>query len=144
MKINIILLIKGAIMTWGYALIILIIGFIIGVLAIYFANSNLYKKKYLEDELKKKNYELKEYHKELISHFSRGAELLDKIAEDYRQLYQNAVKSSHELMSDIPIENKNFKYRLNESELDKNKFLIDLPPKDYFEGSSGIFSLKKK
>ncbi|MGP1927505.1 MAG: Z-ring associated protein ZapG [Arsenophonus sp. NC-QC1-MAG3] len=124
-------------MIWEYALIGLIVGFIIGALVVRFRNTKLHNQQTLQDELKKKNHELEEYHKELINHFAYSAELVDKMAKDYRQLYQHIVKSSHELMSDMPIQNNFFNYHL--TKLDNNQAHINLPPKDYSEGSSGLF-----
>ncbi|MGP1956690.1 MAG: Z-ring associated protein ZapG [Arsenophonus sp. NC-PE1-MAG3] len=124
-------------MIWEYALIGLIVGFIIGALVFRFGNAKLRNQQALQDELKKKNHELEKYRKELINHFACSTELLDKMAQDYRQLYQYMAKSSHELISDLPIQNNFFNYRL--SELDNNQAHINLPPKDYSEGSSGLF-----
>ncbi|MGP1958440.1 MAG: Z-ring associated protein ZapG [Arsenophonus sp. NC-CH8-MAG3] len=124
-------------MIWEYTLIGLIAGFIIGALVVRFGNTKLRNQKALQDALKKKNHELEEYRKELINHFACSAELLDNMAQDYRKLYQHMAKSSHELISDLPIQNNFFNYRL--TELDNNQANINLPPKDYSEGSSGLF-----
>ncbi|MFP3029392.1 MAG: Z-ring associated protein ZapG [Arsenophonus sp.] len=124
-------------MTWEYLLIALIVGFIIGVLLIRFGNTKIRNQQALQTELEKKTHELEEYHKELIKHFARSAELFDNMAKDYRQLYQHMPKSFHELISDIPIKNNSFKYRL--TELDNDQSFINSQPKDYSEGSSGLF-----
>ncbi|MGP1924785.1 MAG: Z-ring associated protein ZapG [Arsenophonus sp. NEOnobi-MAG3] len=124
-------------MTWEYVLIALIVGFIIGVLLVRFGNTKLHNQQALQAKLEKKTHELEEYHKELISHFARSAELLDNMAQDYRQLYQHMPKSSLELRSDMQIQNNSFNYRL--TELDNDQASVKLPPKDYSEGSSGLF-----
>lgn len=131
-------------MTWEYALIGLIVGFIIGALLVRFGNTKLRNQQALQAELEKKNHELEEYRKELVSHFARSAELLDNMAQDYRQLYQHMAKSSHELMPDMPIQNNPFNYRLTESESDNDQAPVNLPPKDYSEGASGLFSTIKE
>ncbi|MBD2810106.1 DUF1043 family protein [Xenorhabdus sp. Vera] len=126
-------------MTWEYALIGLIIGFIGGALAVRFGSSKLRQQNALQAELEKNRAELEEYRKELVSHFARSAELLDNMARDYRQLYQHMAKSSNDLMPNIPVQDNPFNYRLSESEAEKNKIAADKPPRDYSEGASGLF-----
>ncbi|OTA17527.1 cytochrome D ubiquinol oxidase subunit III [Xenorhabdus vietnamensis] len=126
-------------MTWEYALIGLIIGFIIGALAVRFGSSKLRQQNEQQVELEKNRAELEEYRKELVSHFARSAELLDNMAHDYRQLYQHMAKSSNELMPNMPVQDNPFNYRLNESEAETNKITTNMPPRDYSEGASGLF-----
>lgn len=126
-------------MTWEYALIGLVIGFIIGALVVRYGNSKVRQQKTMQVELEKKNEELEEYRKELVGHFARSAELLDNMARDYRQLYQHMAKSSSELMSDMPEQDNPFNYRLTESEADNDQAPVKMPPRDYSEGASGLF-----
>ncbi|MBC8944672.1 MULTISPECIES: Z-ring associated protein ZapG [Xenorhabdus] len=126
-------------MTWEYALIGLIIGFIIGALAVRFGSTKLRQQNAVQAELEKNRAELEEYRKELVSHFARSAELLDNMARDYRQLYQHMAKSSNELMPNMPVQDNPFNYRLNESKTDSNQIVTDMPPRDYSEGASGLF-----
>ncbi|MBC8952650.1 MULTISPECIES: Z-ring associated protein ZapG [Xenorhabdus] len=126
-------------MTWEYALIGLIIGFIVGALAVRFGSSKVRQQNELQAELEKNRTELEEYRKELVSHFARSAELLDNMARDYRQLYQHMAKSSNDLMPNMPIQDNPFNYRLSGSEAEKNKMASDIPPRDYSEGASGLF-----
>ncbi|KMJ44918.1 Z-ring associated protein ZapG [Xenorhabdus khoisanae] len=126
-------------MTWEYALIGLIIGFIVGALAVRFGSSKVRQQNELQAELEKNRTELEEYRKELVSHFARSAELLDNMARDYRQLYQHMAKSSNDLMPNMPIQDNPFNYRLSKSEAEKNKMASDMPPRDYSEGASGLF-----
>ncbi len=81
-------------MTWEYALIGLVVGIIIGAVAMRFGNRKLRQQQSLQYELEKNKAELEEYREELVSHFARSAELLDNMATDYRQLYQHMAKSS--------------------------------------------------
>lgn len=134
---------EGVTMTWEYALIGLIVGFIIGTLVVRFGNTKLHNQQALQAELKKKNRELEEYRKELVSNFACNTKLLDNMAQDYWQLYQHIAKSSHELMPDIEIQNNPFKYQLTESELNNDRAPMNLPPKDYSEASSGLFRSMK-
>ncbi len=79
-------------MTWEYALIGLVVGIIIGAVAMRFGNRKLRQQQALQYELEKNKAELDEYREELVSHFARSAELLDTMAHDYRQLYQHMAK----------------------------------------------------
>jgi uncharacterized membrane-anchored protein YhcB (DUF1043 family) len=87
-------------MTWEYALIGLVVGIIIGAVAMRFGNRKLRQQQALQFELEKNKAELEEYREELVSHFARSAELLDNMAHDYRQLYQHMAKSSNNLLPD--------------------------------------------
>ncbi len=80
-------------MTWEYALIGLVVGIIIGAVAMRFGNRKLRQQQALQFELEKNKAELEEYREELVSHFARSAELLDNMADDYRQLYQHMAKA---------------------------------------------------
>ncbi len=80
-------------MTWEYALIGLVVGIIIGAVAMRFGNRKLRQQQALQYELEKNKAELEEYREELVSHFARSAELLDNMAHDYRQLYQHMAKA---------------------------------------------------
>lgn len=89
-------------MTWEYALIGLVVGIIIGALAMRFGNRKLRQQKTLQDELEKSKTDLDQYRRELVNHFARSAELLDNMAKDYRQLYQHMATSSNNLLPDMP------------------------------------------
>ena len=88
-------------MTWEYALIGLVVGIIIGAVAMRFGNRKLRQQQALQYELEKNKAELDEYREELVSHFARSAELLDTMAHDYRQLYQHMAKSSSSLLPEL-------------------------------------------
>ncbi|WP_434525801.1 Z-ring associated protein ZapG [Photorhabdus asymbiotica] len=126
-------------MTWEYALIGLIVGFVIGALVMRFGNTKLRQQEALQTELENNKSELEEYRKELVGHFAHSAELLDNMARDYRQLYQHMVKSSHELMPNMPVQENPFNYRLTESEADNDQVPVKMPPRDYSDGASGLF-----
>ncbi len=68
-------------MTWEYALIGLVVGIIIGAVAMRFGNRKLRQQQALQYELEKNKAELDEYREELVSHFARSAELLDTMAQ---------------------------------------------------------------
>ena len=99
-------------MTWEYALIGLVVGIIIGAVAMRFGNRKLRQQQSLQYELEKNKAELEEYREELVSHFARSAELLDNMATDYRQLYQHMAKSSSSLLPELTAETNPFRNRL--------------------------------
>ncbi|AKH90064.1 MULTISPECIES: Z-ring associated protein ZapG [Edwardsiella] len=123
-------------MTWEYALIGLVVGLIIGALAMRFGNRKLRQQQALQDELEKSKTDLDQYRQELVNHFARSAELLDNMAKDYRQLYQHMATSSNNLLPDMPAHDNPFRYRLTEA--DNDQAPVEIPPRDYSEGASGL------
>ena len=120
-------------MTWEYALIGLVVGIIIGAVAMRFGNRKLRQQQALQYELEKNKAELEE----LVSHFARSAELLDTMAHDYRQLYQHMAKSSSSLLPELSAEANPFRNRLAESEASNDQAPVQMP-RDYSEGASGL------
>ena len=116
-------------MTWEYALIGLVVGIIIGAVAMRFGNRKR-QQQALQYELEKNKAELDEYREELVSHFARSAELLDTMAHDYRQLYQHMAKSSSSLLPELSAEANPFRNRLAESEASNDQAPVQMP-RDY-------------
>jgi len=123
----------GVIMTWEYALIGLVVGIIIGAVAMRFGNKKLREQRSLQYELEKSKAELADYREELTNHFAHSAELLDNMARDYRQLYQHMAKGSN----DLPGEKNPFAYQLTESEADNDQVPVQMP-RDYPDSASGL------
>ena len=124
-------------MTWEYALIGLVVGLIIGALAMRFGNKKLREQRSLQYELEKTKAELADYREELTSHFAQSAELLDNMARDYRQLYQHLAKGSNDLLPNLPGEKNPFAYQLTGSEADNDQSPIQMP-RDYPDSASGL------
>jgi len=124
-------------MTWEYALIGLVVGIVIGAVAMRFGNRKLRQQQALQYELEKNKAELEEYREELVSHFARSAELLDNMADDYRQLYQHMAKSSSSLLPEMTAESNPFRNRLAESEASNDQAPVQMP-RDYSDGASGL------
>lgn len=123
-------------MTWEYALIGLVVGLIIGALAMRFGNRKLRQQQALQNELEKSKTDLDQYRQELVNHFARSAELLDNMAKDYCQLYQHMATSSNNLLPDMPAHDNPFRYRLTEA--DNDQAPVEIPPRDNSEGASGL------
>ncbi|MDF7679274.1 Z-ring associated protein ZapG [Enterobacteriaceae bacterium ESL0689] len=124
-------------MTWEYALAGLVVGIIIGAVAMRFGNRKLRQQQALQCELEKNKNELEGYRKELISHFARSAELLDNMADDYRQLYQHMAKSSSNLLPETMADANPFRHHLADSEAGNDQAPVQMP-RDYSEGASGL------
>ena len=62
-------------MTWEYALIGLVVGVVIGAVAMRFGNRKLRQQQVLQNELEKSKTDLEEYRQELVGHCARSAEL---------------------------------------------------------------------
>ncbi|MGL9769614.1 MAG: Z-ring associated protein ZapG [Sodalis sp. (in: enterobacteria)] len=125
-------------MTWEYLLIGLVVGIIIGVVAMRFGNRKLYQQQKFQHELKKSKAELNEYREKLINHFAHSAELLDKMADDYRQLYKHMAKSSNSLLPDKCTKDNSFRYRLTEAEADNDQIPLEMRQRDYPESASEL------
>ncbi|WP_338560475.1 Z-ring associated protein ZapG [Erwinia sp. E_sp_B04_7] len=124
-------------MTWEYALIGLVVGLIIGAVAMRFGNSKLREQRSMQYELEKTKAELADYREELTGHFAQSAELLDNMARDYRQLYQHMAKGSNDLLPNLPGEKNPFAYQLTESEADNDQVPVQMP-RDYPDSASGL------
>ncbi|AIX50075.1 MULTISPECIES: Z-ring associated protein ZapG [Pantoea] len=124
-------------MTWEYGLIGLVIGIIVGAVAMRFGNKKLREQRSMQYELEKSKAELADYREELTNHFAQSAELLDNMARDYRQLYQHMAKGSNDLLPNLPGEKNPFAYQLTEAEADNDQVPVQIP-RDYSEGASGL------
>ncbi len=129
-------------MTWEYALIGLVVGIVIGALAVRFGNRKLRQQKELQTDLEKGKAELEAYRQELVGHFAQSAELLNNMARDYRQLYQHMAKSSNDLLPDLPVQENPFRFRLGESESENDQAPVEMP-RDYSGEASGLLRADK-
>ncbi|AWH88395.1 Z-ring associated protein ZapG [Limnobaculum parvum] len=135
-------------MTWEYALIAgLVVGLIIGALVMRFGNRKLRQQTALQQELNKNKAELEAYRQELVSHFSHSAELLEKMAQDYRQFQKHMIKSSTALLPDMATSDNPFSYinyKPVSSASEQEQLSANIPPRDYSEGASGLFRPERK
>lgn len=124
-------------MTWEYALIGLVVGIVIGAISMRFSKSKLQQES-LQYELKQSKAELDEQRKKLSNHFARSAELLDNMADDYRQLYQHMLKSSNNLLPNQRVKENPFRYRLSEAETDNEQIPAKTQPQDSLKNASNL------
>lgn len=125
-------------MTWEYALIGLVVGVIIGAVGMRFGNRKLRQQQTLQHELESSKAELEEYREELTGHFARSAELLDNMADDYRQLYQHMAKSSNSLLPNRPGDDNPFRHRLTGVEAENDQIPVEMQPRDYSDSATGL------
>lgn len=118
---------------WECTLIGLVVGMIIGAVTMRFGNHKLRQQQTLQHELERSKAELDEYREKLTKYFVRSAELLDNMADDYRQLYQHIAENSNSL-----VPNQRFKDSRCLTDVDNNRILAKTQPRDYPESTSGL------
>lgn len=118
---------------WECTLIGLVVGMIVGAVTMRFGNRKLRRQQTLQHELERSKAELDEYREKLTKHFVRSAELLDNMADDYRQLYQHIAKSSNSL-----VPNQHVKDSRCLTEVDNSQIPAEMQPRDYPESTSGL------
>ncbi|MDP9501132.1 YhcB family protein [Bisgaard Taxon 45] len=125
---------------WQAAGIGLVIGLILGYLFLRFTKDSVKKQLKTETELQKVKNQLDSQKQQLEKHFSESAELLKNIAQDYQKLYKHVANSSSTLLPELS-NNPLFSSNLIGAEpIDKtNPSNKDEQPRDYSEGSSGLF-----
>ncbi|QLB12826.1 hypothetical protein EV697_101525 [Bisgaardia hudsonensis] len=137
--------------TWQAVLIGLVIGFIIGYLALRLTKGSVKKQLKTESELKQTKTELETQKQHLEKHFSESADLLKTLAQDYQKLYKHLATSSTELLPELAnkelfsknlIDNKEEKQDAIDIEVNKTEDDKD-QPRDYSEGASGILKAEK-
>lgn len=132
-------------MTWIPALLIFVVGALIGAFVARLGNKNVKQQKELKKDLDKSRYELEQYRQELVDHFARSAELLDNVAKDYSKLYEHMAKTSTELMPNLPAQDNPFAHRISNLTAVKAEHSDDETqgqPRDYANGATGLFSGK--
>lgn len=118
-------------MIWEYGLVCLVVGIIIGAVAMRFGSKAAREGQNLQYELKAAKEELADCREELAGYFAHSAELLDKMAHDYRQLYRHMAKSSGDFLRNLPDEQNPFIQRLQREEMDDESLKIVQTPRDY-------------
>ena len=119
---------------WQAALIGLVLGFIIG----YF----LLRQVKTEAELRVAKEQLESQKQQLEKHFAESADLLKSLAQDYQKLYQHLARSSNQLLPELNDSNL-FQHSLPDEKGNVSLSKTEDPPKDYSEGSSGLFKAER-
>ncbi|WP_233117397.1 YhcB family protein [Aggregatibacter actinomycetemcomitans] len=128
---------------WQAALIGLVIGFIIGYFLLRITKESAKKQVKTEAELRVAKEQLESQKQQLEKHFAESADLLKSFAQDYQKLYQHFAQSSTRLLPELN-DNSLFQHDLlDDKDNPMNSQNTDDQPKDYSEGSSGLFKAEK-
>lgn len=120
---------------WQILLIGLIVGFFIGYLVARFTNGSVKAQKQAQQELKQANETIAEQKEQLEQHFTETSDLMKNLAQDYQKLYQHFAKTSTVLLPD----NHKEIFALTQENPTPQLRAKEEQPKDYSEGSSGLF-----
>lgn len=136
---------------WQVLVIGLIIGAIIGYLIARFSNANVKKQIKTIKKLEETKQQLEQQQKDLEQHFQQSAELMKNLAQNYQALYQHFGQASltllpntekpcfAELLTTTQAEQAKTEQKNTEPTLEQT----NIPPRDYSEGSSGLFKSTK-
>ena len=119
----------------------LLIGFIIGAIFVYVAlrfTQSSKKQAAIEAELKQAKNQLSEQQAHLEAHFAQSAEMFKTLIVDYQKLYRHYANSADKLLNK-PDQKGLFTEQLINAKVDNDP---NSPPRDYSEGSSGLFNEK--
>lgn len=129
---------KGIIMIWIVSIMVinLCIGIFIGAFIMHRKDRSLLKdRKTLYHELQNNKFKLNEYQKKLSKHFNHNIELLNKIAENYQDLYQNMIKNANFFLPNTHDYNKMYTFHTNDThEKNKEKLPVEVP-RDYSDNT---------
>ncbi|MBW3697149.1 DUF1043 family protein [Vibrio sp. T187] len=133
-------------MPWMYAIVGLLVGAILGVVIARLTKPEYKNQKSVQKELDSAKFALEQQRQELADHFAQTAEMLDTLGKDYTKLYQHMEKTTSELLPNLPEQDNPFvKTAAQHSEkADDTVTTISQPPKDYANGSTGLFTEKEK
>ena len=118
---------------WQAASIGLIIGMLIGYLIVRFTKGSIKHQMQTKTELKNVKAQLEAQNVQLEKHFAESAELFKTLIGDYQKLYRHYAHSSDTLLG------KNLKGLFTQQLVTAADKPQEEPPRDYSEGSSGLF-----
>ncbi|BFQ92429.1 DUF1043 family protein [Gallibacterium anatis] len=120
---------------WHILLIGLIAGFFIGYLVARFTNGSVRKQKQVEQQLQQAKETISEQKQQLEQHFTEASDLMKTLAQDYHKLYQHFASTSTTLLPNLD----KAVFTAIEDDSSAKTLNIKQQPKDYSEGSSGLF-----
>ena len=127
---------------WQAALIGLVVGFVIGYFLLRLTKESAKKQVKTEAELRAAKEQLENQKQQLEKHFSESADLLKSLAQDY----QNCINTLHNPLISYcrnSLTRLLFQHNLLDDKGNPLPTNSDDQPKDYSEGSSGIFKAEK-
>ena len=123
------------------------LGFVAGVILTYLilrlTKGSVKKQAQTETELQHTKAELNQQKERLEKHFAETADLFKLLAQDYQKLYRHLAKSSDELLPNT--QKALFLQSFMNSDNSTAEPVADNnePPRDYKEGSSGLFKAER-
>lgn len=127
---------------WQAALIGLVVGFVIGYFLLRLTKESAKKQVKTEAELRVAKEQLESQKQQLEKHFAESADLLKSLAQDYQKLYQHLAHSSTQLLPELN-DSTLFQHSLLDEKSNVSPSKTEDPPKDYSEGSSGLFKAER-
>lgn len=118
---------------WQAAGIGLVVGVILGYVILRLTKGSVKHQVQTETELKTVKAQLEAQNEQLEKHFAESAELFKTLIGDYQKLYRHYAHSSDTLLG------KNPKGLFTQQLVTATDKPQDEPPRDYSEGSSGLF-----
>ncbi|APC86266.1 Z-ring associated protein ZapG [Vibrio parahaemolyticus] len=133
-------------MPWIYAIVGLLVGTIVGVVISRLTTPEYKKQKSVQKELEAAKFELEQQRQELVDHFAQTAEMLDTLGKDYTKLYQHMVKTSSELLPNLPEQDNPFdkKTAMSSEQIKEDQPEVNEQPKDYANGATGLLKDQEK
>ncbi|QOF68540.1 YhcB family protein [Actinobacillus sp. GY-402] len=127
---------------WLAAGIGLAVGIVITYLILRLTKGSIKKQAQTESELQQTKSALQKQEELLEKHFAESADLFKVLAQDYQKIYRHMAKSSDELMPDAKTKGLFLQSFMNS---DKSTAAVekDHQPRDYSEGSSGLFKAER-
>ncbi|ABR74855.1 hypothetical protein CBG46_08635 [Actinobacillus succinogenes] len=122
------------------------IGLGVGIVITYFilrlTKGSVKKQAQTEKELQQAQSALHKQEELLEKHFAESADLFKVLAQDYQKIYRHLAKSSDELMPNAKNKGLFLQSFMNS---DKSTASVDKDhqPRDYSEGSSGLFKTER-
>ena len=127
---------------WQAELIGLVVGFVIGYFLLRLTKESAKKQVKTEAELRVAKEQLESQKQQLEKHFAESADLLKSLAQDYQKLYQHLARSSTQLLPELN-DSTLFQHSLLDEKGNVSPSKTEDPPKDYSEGSSGLFKAER-
>lgn len=131
-------------MPWFHIIISLCVGILLGMLISRLTHPSYKKQNNTQKELLAAKHALEQKNKELHTHFTQSAEMLDALGKDYTKLYQHMTKISTQLMPDLTPQENPFERRLAEYSDKTISSIIEEAPKDYALGATGLLTTPPK
>ncbi len=127
---------------WQAALIGLVVGFVIGYFLLRLTKESAKKTSENRSGITRRKRTVGKSKTTIGETFFGKCDLLKSLAQDYQKLYQHLAQSSNRLLPELT-DKALFQHNLLDDKGNPLPTNSDDQPKDYSEGSSGIFKAEK-